>query len=405
MDKMTKTIAILGGGLNQTSLFQAARSLGYKTLLLDGKENVICKKYADKCIQIDISDPHKVVEALDGMGCEGVVSNTESLMYCLAVVQKELGMIGNPPNAIERLIDKYQFRLLEKEVGIFSPNIKRVLSFHETQEYVNAKEHPLILKPEESSGSRGTYILLNMSDLTEEKFTDCVNNSRNGVGLIEDFINIQEKKAIEAELFILNGEIEYLCCFRTIRDKIYKTLPQCYCSDAELDEKTSSRIFNAINKLIQHIGLLWGEYNVELSFNDDDEIFIIEINARQGGMKLPEFVKKYSGIDMNKLLVSTAVGDLSYANELKKDRRHIDENILHYRVLCKEEGRFDSIAMSDKLKQYLIEEFYYYEAGDYVLPGSHSMASIGVLDFKFPTFHMRKQYEKRLFDEVRTILK
>lgn len=397
-------IGILGGGPNQLPLFQAAKQMGYRTVLLDEKSDVACKGYADEYHQGIISDPDNVISLLREVKINGIVSNTESLMQCLSIVQRKLDLCSNPPAAVEKLIDKYQFRQMEKEVNLFAPNIIRVSCLEEANDFLTFSRIPSILKPEESSGSRGTYVLQSKDDLTEEKFNDCIKHSRTGVALIEDYINIQDKPAIEAEMFILNGKIEYLCCFRTIRDLTYKTIPQCYCSDTEIDEVTLKNIYEALEVLVHHIGILWGEYNVELSFTDEGKIFIIEINARQGGMKLPEFVKAFSGIDMNMLLVSTAVRDMKYIHELRGKKCIIDKNVIHFRLLCENAGYFNGISLDTEARKYLVGEFYYFTKGEYISPAFHSMASVGVLDFKFPSQEIRKKYEKKLFSDVSVLL-
>ena len=144
---------------------------------------------------------------------------------------------------------------------------------------------------------------------------------------------------------------------------------------------------------------------VELSFNENDEIFIIEINARQGGMRLPEFVHIYSKVDMNKLLVSTATADYQYLNSLKSEQPEVDLNVIHYRLLTDQTGTYQGICLSERLKQYLVKEFYYYNVGQKVVPTFHSMASIGVLDFSFRDAEIRKYYEEMISEEIEIIIK
>lgn len=399
-----KTIIILGGGYNQISMFLVAKNLGYRTILCDAKRDVVCQQYADEYFQIDISKAEEIIKVVEQTGADGVISNTESLMMCLSEVQSATGLMGNSAEAVEKLINKYSFRSELKKAGLFSPETYRVSTYSEAEEYLNSHNFPLIVKPEKSSGSRGTYIVRKKDDFNEMAFEDSIKYSRSSKVLIEDFVDMSGKTAVEAEMFVYDGKIEHLCCFRTLRDKKYRTIPQCYCSDTELDGKILQKIYDELALLVKQIGITWGEYNVELSFNENNEIFIIEINARQGGMRLPEFVRIYTGIDMNKLLVSTAVNDTSYLEELRRNKPVSDKNIIHFRLLCEDEGIYKGLVIEPELEQYLTESFFYYLEGEKITPTKHSMASVGVLDFKFNDSETRKKYEERLFEAIKIVV-
>lgn len=399
-----KRIMILGGGLNQIPLFRAAKELGYQTILCDANANVVCRAYADEFYQMDISNPTEVCEQAKKRAVNGVLSNTEALMLCLSKVQIALGLVGNHPASIEALINKYLFRQLERRAEVFSPSTVRTARYDEAKQQLYNFGSSVILKPEKSSGSRGTYVLEDFSDFTEAIFADCVQWSRSGAALLEDYVDIRNKPAIEAEMFLIDGEIKYLFMFRPIRDTKYGTIPQCYCSDTELCNTDVARIKDVLNKLVKEAGLRWGEYNVELSFTPQNEIFVIEINARQGGEKLPEFVHLYTGIDMNKLLVSTCMNDMQYFNSVHKKPVRINKDVIHFRILTDKEGVLQEIFIDPSLKKYLRKSFYYHSVGDYLSVPSHSMASVGVLDFIFPDHHTRKIAEKELFTLIRPII-
>ena len=400
-----KKIMILGGGLNQISLFNVAKELGYYSILCDSKDNTICMQYCDQFIQIDISKSECVVEVAKKENVDGVVSNTESLMMCLSEVQTELNLIGNPVESINKLSNKKLFRDSLKKNGLFAPTAEQCNDYDEALMKLEIVGVPAIIKPEESSGSRGTYILNNKKDLHKNVFDDSLKWSRNNRVLIESFVDMSGKNAIEAEMFVFNGKIEHLFCFRTIRDKKYSTIPQCYCSAIEIDDELQNRIFDELSRIVSHLQIMWGEYNVELSFTSNNDIFIIEINSRQGGMRLPEFVRLFSGININKLLVSTATNDLDYLNLIRKEGTHINENVIHYRILCDQEGVYNGIQIDNDLQKYLVEEFFYYNIGDNIVPSEHSMASIGVLDFVFPDNVCRKQYETAIFDLINILVR
>ena len=75
-----------------------------------------------------------------------------------------------------------------------------------------------------------------------------------------------------------------------------------------------------MESIIRRLGIRHGEYNVEAFFTKDKNFFVIEINARQGGNALPSLVEDSSGVDMSRLLVTTAVGDNAYFDTVVQNK-------------------------------------------------------------------------------------
>lgn len=402
MDKIQKKILIMGGGINQTSLIEAARKEGYYTVLCDANPNALCSRMADKFCTFDISNGTLLTQIAKNNNVDGIVCNTESLMSTLAVVQSNLGAVGNTVESVENISDKYKFRKIQKNAHTFAPEIEKFSEYNAAKLYVDTLKEDLIIKPELSSGSRGVSIIKTGSSLSRNIFDECISFSRNGHILIERFIDFRDKVALEAEVFILNGRVELLCLFRTIRDRKLNILPQCYCSGTDQDEHMKNEIQNVLQKVFKEAGITWGEYNVELSFTPTNQIFIIEINARQGGMRLPEFVQEYTGIDLDRLLVTTAVNDFSYLNTINRNTDSWDNNYIHYRVLLDTNGTYGGYEISDELGPFLTSEFDYIEPGTIVNKGNNQYVTVALLDFKFDNIAQRKKYEDCL-DELVTV--
>ena len=395
-----KKVVIMGGGLNQMPLINKCKS-EYYTVVCDANKNAMGKDVADEFRCIDISDASKVVEVCREIGAAGVVCNTESLMPCSARVQTELGLVGNTPEAVMNSSDKFLFRQTQERAGVFYPKMQLFSDYETAKAYAAQSKVPLIIKPAESSGSRGVKVITTPEELTREAFDICVSCSRNKKIILEDFVDFSGQTALEAEVFLYEGKIEYVCLFRTLRDKKHNLVPQCYCSDTRVSKETEDRIREDLQKIFTAAGLKWGQYNVELTFTTGGDIFVIEINARQGGMMLPQFVRIYTGIDIDRLLITTAAGDDAYLQQLRATDQVWSRSAIHFRMLADQTGIFHGYHVDGEAKKYFKEEFLYFHEGEKVKLSENGFASIGTLDFVFDSVEQAGEYEELLFDAVR----
>ena len=86
---------------------------------------------------------------------DGVISNSEPAMLNVSYIAEELHLRGNPVSCLEVLLSKDRFRSLQEKVGVYAP--KHFKAENETQ-FLKAAENmprPFIVKPSESSASRG----------------------------------------------------------------------------------------------------------------------------------------------------------------------------------------------------------------------------------------------------------
>ena len=391
-----KKILVMGGGINQLPLLQAAKELGYYIVLCDGNPNPIGKDISDMFLNFDIRDSDLVLKTSKEYSVDGVVCNTESLMVVLAEVQTELGAVGNSPKAIKNVSDKYLFRRIQNKAGVYSPSVERFNDFFTAKKYVSEISKKLIMKPEMSSGSRGVFVIDNNNEFAEDKFQMAINYSRSGAVLIEEYVDFSVNSTFESEVFVIDGNVELNCIFKTIRDKKYNILPQCYISDIGIDDNLQKRIEITLQRIFNAAGISWGEYNVELALIENNDVFVIEVNARQGGMMLPDYVELFTNISMNKLLVSTAANDYRYLNSINRNHLNWDKKCIHYRVLADKNGTYMGYKISDEIAPYLIKDFSYYSVGDYVNVRYQEYVSLALLDFRFNSVFERKKYEHKL---------
>jgi hypothetical protein len=114
----------------------------------------------------------------------------------------------------------------------------------------------------------------------------------------------------------------------------------------------------------------------------DDEPFLIELNPRQGGNDLPQYVQESCGIDMTRLLVTTAMGDDDYWNCLQHGQKN-NNNIIHHMLYPHIDGIFSGLVINDFISSHILRTQINPVIGDKIEKAHDGSFDIGYLDLNF----------------------
>ena len=382
-----KRIMIIGAGKVQVPLIEAAGKEGYFTVVCDLNPDAPGVRLADEYCKISTKDKAGLYRTAKEKKIDGIVANSEYAMLDVAYIANELGLVGNPEDAIKVLSSKSTFRALQARTGLFAPRPVRM----------GEQTFPVIIKPDMSSGTRGTTVVLEWNDEAEAAMQACSDMSRNGKAVIEEYMPISPETVIEGEIFIHNGQILWDGLFRSIRSKNAPMIPMTYVFP--LREEKEKALRHALEKVFRAAGVVHGEYNIEACLVKDQP-FIIEINPRQGGNDLPRYVQKHCGIDYYKLLVTTSTGDDSYWESLTEYERQ-NNRITHHMLYPREHGRFRGVRIAEEIKGYISRTQVNVTAGDVIEAAQCGSSSIGYVDLAFADSEEQIEISGRLEDLIR----
>ena len=378
-----KTIMVIGAGKTQMPLIEAAKKEGYHTVVCDLNPDAPGVALADEYCKISTKDRNGLFRTAQEKKIDGILANSEYAMCDVAFISQELGLVGNPEEAIAILSSKSKFRTLQKQIGLFAPKVGNGFSF------------PVIIKPDMNSGTRGTAVA-NTEAEVDKAVMACSALSRNGKAIVEEYMTIDPETVIEGEVFIHNGQILWDGLFRSIRSKTAPMIPMTYVFPLVEDRVEELKV--ALEAAFQAAGVIHGEYNIEACFVDEKP-FIIEINPRQGGNDLPRYVQDHCGIDYYRLLVSTSVGDDGYWESLGDYERQ-NNRITHHMLYPRYTGRFKGVRIADEIKDYISRTQVKVDIGDDIKQASDGSASIGYVDLAFGSL-VEQGVSNRLEDLIR----
>lgn len=335
-------------------VLKEAKELQYKTVACVDKVHESAYKEADVFYITNGFNVNELVGIGKKEKIDGVVGLCDAAVIPAAAIAEALGLPGNTPASVRMLLSKSDFRKLQQQAEVFCPQSKIVSGVDDIMQCGNSFKFPIIIKPMLASSSHGMTVIDSNGNKPsiEKAFLEAKKVSRNGEVCAEEYIVNEKLRIIEADIFVVGDDILWdgiRYCYRLHEAPlrpVYDVYPVSL-SQAEMKEFKHS-----VTAVIRRSGAQLGEFNVEGFFTPEGRFFILEINPRQAGHYNPQDIKMYCGVDLTRLLITTAVGDLSYYLELKSFIRECN-CVLSYSVFSSCDGVFERIHIDDSLRAHL----------------------------------------------------
>lgn len=195
-----KKILVLAGQDVHCKVVETAKEMGVYTVVADYLEDSSAKKIADESSMISIIDVDAVVDFCKDNNIDGVVNFCNDLAS--QIVQQVNDRLGFPNigtwEQVSAFTNKEIFKKLCVEHGI------DIIPEYSEDDIKNGDlEYPVLVKPIDSRGSRGSTICDDASEL-EEAIKIAKDNSRSGKVLVERYMAGHQELSIT--YVIIDGE-------------------------------------------------------------------------------------------------------------------------------------------------------------------------------------------------------
>lgn len=404
---MSRTIMVISASLEGRLIkaVEAGRELGYRTIACVRKEDDVTIVDADRCYAVDGEETEKLFEIAQREKVDGVLGVWDKSVLSAAVIAQRLGLPGNSPECVQRLLGKVSFRQLQKETGVFCPAFFGADREEGLEQKCAGLRFPIIMKPDLCSSSFGQTVLYDEKDLAPA-FAKAAAHSANGVVCVEEFVEQENPlQVLEADVFLVDGEILWDGTHWNDRLPEAPLRPVIDTFPAELGSRQKA-FRSAVRDMLSAAGARIGEFNIEGFFTKTGEFFIIEINPRPAGYYSQQDIQLFCGVDMSRLLVTTAVGDLSYYEELKHFKRH-RRNMFTYPVFSFRPGVFDHVYFDPSIEGNLLtfRAFPGGEPGAYIEDIHADNRPVGVAVFGFETVEELERAKGEIRELVYVVLR
>lgn len=380
-----RKILLLGGSAQQLIAIQTAKGLGYYTIVCDYLPDNPGQYIADKFYSTSTTDIETIYEIAKNEKVDGILAYaSDPAALPAAIVAERLGLPTNPSKSVEILGLKYPWRKFLQENGFACPKAHSFHPYTPIDKIIKSTTHfkfPLVVKPTDSSGSKGVTILNDWNEL-EVAIARADSYSRNKVLIIEEYIQRGFPSVIGGDIFVWDGKIVLYGEMECLRDNEKSPLiPIGEKKPLQLNELQRMLIHAELQRIVSALEVRFGEMNIEILLGKDNNVHFLELGPRAGGNMIPIQLSDAFGIDLVKANVQASMGD-------KPDfiDKPLDEQpgcYMHYVLHSYEAGRFECIEIDDSIRKFVYRKVIYKKRGDSVEIFDGAGKALGILFFHF----------------------
>ena len=318
-----KKIMILGASILQLPAIEQGKKMGIEVIAVDMNPDAIGFEVEGVTKEvISTIDIEKVLLAAKSHKIDGIMTLASDMpMRTVAVVAKEMGLVGISEETALKATNKAMMRETLKEKGVPIPEFFRISGKDEylkAVDYFKNKQIKCIVKPADNSGSRGVDLL---SDFTNNEninkaFEYSKQYSRSGEIVVEEYM---EGPEVSVETLSVNG----VCHVVQITDKLTTGAPYFvemgHNEPSILKQDIQENIAQIACDAVNAIGIQNGPSHTEIKVTKDGPK-IVELGARLGGDNITtHLVPLSTGVNLVECCIHVALGETpDFNSKIKK---------------------------------------------------------------------------------------
>ena len=378
-----KKILLLGGSAQQIIAITTAKKMGYYTVLCDFLEDNPGQFEADKFYLVSTTDKEAILNVAKEEKIDGILAYaSDPAAPTAAYVAEKLNLPTSPYKSVEILCNKDKFRKFLKDNNFNTPNALGYSNIKDAIEDIknNKFKLPVIVKPVDSSGSKGVSRINNVNNL-EKVLNNAMSFSKSKRIIVEEFVE-KYGYQVAGDGLSIDGKL----VFRSFANDHFN--PKCvnpfvpisasfpYNMPNEIHEK----IHNEIQRLLTLLKMKNTTYNFDIRIDKDYNVYLMEIAPRDGGNYIPQIIKYGTGVDLVECSIKCAMGEKLDNIELKKFKGFYS----YYAVHSLKDGILDYVDIKEEvLKNNIVENYITKKSGDEIRAFTGSNATLGCLLMKF----------------------
>lgn len=303
------TLMILGAGLSQRPMYEAAHRRGLTILGADPDPEAPALGLAHDALVCDLADVDTLLQAARHARIAGALTFAADYpMTALARVWAELGLKGPTEAAVWRATHKGEMRATFQRAGVPSPASICVRSAAELWAEAQRQGGNLIVKPAQSSGGRGVTALPPGCDerIAAQAYGHAAGFTRDRCSvLLEQYVDGAEY-SIESVIF--DGRHQVVA----ITEKLTTGVPHCveigHHQPASISDSERAALCEVAAQAVAALGVDHAVCHSEAKLTPQGPV-VIECAARAGGGFITSHLVPLStGIDLMDAAIQIALG-------------------------------------------------------------------------------------------------
>lgn len=276
-----KAIIIIGGSELQLPVIKWAKELGLFVIVTDYNKNVPGLHLADQFVNIDGTDIHSFLELSDKLNKKfdliGAYGGSDFALPVVASINEAYNLKGPHLEIVNKALDKGRARSEWIKTGISIPKGITTIQLNDAEEFCRITGYPTIVKPSNSSGSRGVSTVYNHIDLIGA-FELALSFSEQVV--IEELV---EGRHIDINGLFFDGKLIRCGADERFFSQGSVHLPIILYQPADISQLEENLCYQIVEEAAYSLGIQEGPVKADLILPDDGEPVIIELAPRFHG--------------------------------------------------------------------------------------------------------------------------
>lgn len=400
----SKSILLLGGSMQQVPVIEKAKEMGLRTVLMDYLPDNPGRLVADKWYQESTTDVEAVYRIAKEEGVSGILPYaSDPAALPAAIVCERLGLPTNPAKSVEILGVKHKFRDFLANNGFACPH---KVTFQpdevnsDMEREISNLSFPIVVKPTDSSGSKGVSFLKDITGL-REAVDYAAQYSRNNIIIAEEFISRGFPDVIGGDIFVENGKIVLFGDMACLRGDGGKSLiPIGEKKPNGLTENQEQAVRNELKRIVSALKIKQGELNIEILLDENDKPHFLELGSRAGGNMIPIQLSDTFGVDLLKANVAIAMGEKANLNPIEPN-----DSFMTYVLHSHHNGILENIEYSPEIENYIYRKVHYKKPGDTVEVFDGAGKALGIVFMRFPNAEIMNNVQAHANELIQVVLK
>jgi biotin carboxylase len=300
-----KKLMILGAGPFQVPGIRKAVALGHYVISVDDRPHNIGHRFSHQYLNCSTTEWERLAQEAETLAIDGVCTfSSDVAMPSVGYICDWLSLPGVSFATARRMSTKHQFRDAQQQANLPHPGFLAGKSPDDLLPRIGALRFPVVVKPVDSSGSRGVRLIQQHSAPEfENAFSFAQHFSASGVVCVEEFV---EGKEFGGDGILIEGEFAFV----EITEKhlegfvvIGHSLP------AGLSHDDRRRIQAALEDCCRAVGYAEGPLNFDVKLTPE-RVVVLEMSARNGGNGIPAVIERATGVDVEGATIRLALGEL-----------------------------------------------------------------------------------------------
>jgi len=374
-------ILMLGGSPFQVPAIKKAVEMGYHVITCDYLPDNPGHAFSHEYHNVSTTDKDAILSLAQRLRVDGIVCYaSDPAATTAAYVCEQMGFPTNPYRSVEILSTKDKFRDFLLKNNFHTPKAKGYSDAREAIQEIGNFNVPVIIKPVDSSGSKGVTKFEGRGNL-QQHIDYALSFSRAKRVIIEEFVE-QNGYQVAGDGFSVNGELVFRCFandhFDSRSDNPFVPVGASwpYIKPRAIHDA----IHQEIQRLFTVLEMKTGASNFDVRIDDNNNVFLMEVGPRNGGNLIPQVIHYATGVDLVEYTIKAAMGiscsDLKMKETVGFWAYHV--------VYSKRTGVLKGIHFDERFRKNNLVEFEpYCRTGDRVEVFTGSNKTLGTMILKF----------------------